>query len=302
MILLISIFVQLKSKTETMNKFFPLFFFLFSLIISAQNVLQFDKKFVQSEDKWVAFSADSIGNYPYGFIYIDSGAGLTFDYAGTFKIDENGKFLLKKKEVDGFMKYRLEPNNNLVAFIPESKFTELQIQKVPDWLESYKTDEGSIDRLYKWGYMYNGWNECDKALEYLEKADKINSNYKGLQVELAFSYNCLKRYSDAISVLNKAVKQNALDSYTNKELIYALVKNGNLEEAKNVYRKVLKEVKDKTYNSENAYNILQVYFLKKDVKNFESWLSEANSDLTSQPNFKNLVGQMKSELNLTKSE
>lgn len=268
------------------------------MVISAQNALQFDKKYVQSEDKWVAFSADSIGNHPYGFIYIDSQAGLTLDYAGTFKIDENGKFLSKKKEVDGLVKYRLEPNNNLVAFIPESKFTELQIQKVPDWLKSYKTDEGSIDRLYKWGFMYNGWNECEKALEYLEKADKIDSNYKGLQVELAFSYNCLKRYNDAIKVLQKAVKQDPLDAYTNKELIYAEVKNGNLEEAKTVYRKVLKQVKDKTYNSENAYNILQAYFLKGDVKNFESWLSEANSDLMSQPNFKNLVGQMKTELNL----
>jgi len=298
MILLISIFVQPKPKNKIMNKFFTLSFFILSLIVSAQNSLQFDKKFVQSEDRWVAFSADSIGNHPYGFIYIDSQAGLTFDYEGTFKIDEKGKFISTKKELQGAMKYRLEPNNNLVAFIPESKFTELQIQKVPDWLKGYKTDEGSIDRLYKWGYMYNGWNECEKALEFLEKANKINSDYKGLQVELAFSYNCLKRYNDAITVLNKAVKQNPLDSYTNKELIYALVKNGNLEEAKNVYRKVLKEVKDKTYNSENAYNILQYYFIKKDVKNFESWLSEANSDLLSKPNFKNLVEQMKTELNL----
>ncbi|MEN2415740.1 tetratricopeptide repeat protein [Flavobacterium mesophilum] len=281
-----------------MNKFFTLSFFILSLIVSAQNSLQFDKKFVQSEDRWVAFSADSIGNHPYGFIYIDSQAGLTFDYEGTFKIDEKGKFISTKKELQGAMKYRLEPNNNLVAFIPESKFTELQIQKLPDWLKGYKTDEGSIDRLYKWGYMYNGWNECEKALEFLEKANKINSDYKGLQVELAFSYNCLKRYNDAITVLNKAVKQNPLDSYTNKELIYALVKNGDLEEAKNVYRKVLKEVKDKTYNSENAYNILQAYFLKKDIKNFDSWLSEANSELMSQSNFKNLVGQMKTELNL----
>lgn len=281
-----------------MNKFFAFSFLIFSLVVSAQNSLQFDKKFVQSEDKWVAFSADSIGNYPYGFIYIDAEAGLTFDYEGSFTIDKNGKFLSKKKEVQGSMKYRLQPNNNLVAFIPESKFAELQIKKVPDWLENYKTGEGSIDRLYKWGYMYNGWNECERALEFLEKADKINSEYRGLQVELAFSYNCLQRYNDAITVLQKAIKQDPLNAYTNKELIYAEVKNGNLEEAKNVYRKVLKEVKDKTYNSENAYNILQAYFLKKDVKSFENWLSEANSDLMSQPNFKNLVGQMKTELNL----
>lgn len=278
-----------------MNKLFTLLILIISINLSAQK-LQFDKKFVESEDKWVAFPADSIGNYNFGFIYVDSQAGLTLEYEGFFKIDQTGKFIMDKKEKTSSMKYRLQPNNTLVAFIPESKFDELHIQKVPDWLKIYKGDESSIGRLYKWGFMYNGWNECEKALEYLEKANKIDPEYKGLSVELAFSYNCLKQYQKAVDVLKIALKQNPLDAYTNKELIYAETKNGNIQDAENVCRKVFKECKDKTYNSENAYNVLQAHYFKKDIKNFNNWFTEANSYLMSHEKIKSLAEQMKAEL------
>lgn len=279
-----------------MNKIFTLLILFFVFNISAQTKIQFDKKFVQSEDKWVAFSADSTGAYPYGFIYIDAQAGLTFDYEGTFKIDPTGKFIPKKREVVGQVKYRLQPNNNLVAFIPESKFAELNVEKVPDWLKSYKTGEGSVQRLYQWGFMYNGWNECEKALEYLEKAQKIDSEYKGLRVELAFSYNCLKQYEKAVDVLKIALQKEPLDAYTNKELIYAETKNGNLQDAENLCRKVFKECEEKTYNAENAYNVLQAYYIKKDIEKFNKWFAEANSYLLSDQKIKSLAEQMKVEL------
>ncbi|WP_121328580.1 hypothetical protein [Flavobacterium sp. 81] len=79
-----------------MNKIFSVLVLVVSLHLAAQSNLQFDKRFVQSEDKWVAFPKDSTDNYPYGFIYIDAQAGLTLDYKGTFKIDEKGKFIPEK--------------------------------------------------------------------------------------------------------------------------------------------------------------------------------------------------------------
>lgn len=289
-------FIILSQSNLNMNKIFTLLVLLFVFNISAQSTLQFDKKFVQSEDRWVAFPSDSTGSYNFGFIYIDAQAGLTFDYEGSFKVDEKEMFLPNKREKTSSMKYRLRPNNTLVAFIPESKYTELQISKEPDWLKSYKTGEGSIERLYQWGFMYNGWNECEKALGYLEKAQKVDPEYKGLRVELAFSYNCLKQYQKAVDILKIAIKKEPLDAYTNKELIYAETKNGNLQDAENVCRKVFKECPDKTYNSENAYNILQAYYIKKDIKNFNSWFAEANSYLMSDQKLKSLAEQMKKEL------
>lgn len=262
---------------------------------SAQD-LKFDKKFVQSEDNWVAFKPDSIGSYNFGFIYIDAQAGLTLDYAGSFTIDKNGVFLPKAKEIEGAMKYRLEPNNVLVAHIPESKMSQLKVSLIPDFLAGYKVGENTVERLYKWGYMYNGWGECNKALEFLEKAAKLNTNYKGLAVELAYSYNCLEQYQNAITVLKTALKSNPKDSYTNKEYIFALAKNNQLDEAKKIYKKSLETSSDKTYQVENAFNILQGYFLKKDNIEFQNWLTETKDLYSSNSHINGIVEKMKTQI------
>ena len=160
----------------------------FATKLNAQTNLNFNKRFIQCEDKWIAFKPDKDSIYNYGFIYIDPQAGLTLNYEGSFKILPTGEFIAKKLDSTN-MKVRLQPNNVLVAFIPDSKFSELKISTTPDWLKYYKTDTTSIERLYRWGYMYNGWGECAKALTYLERAEKMNPKFKGLAVELSFSYN-----------------------------------------------------------------------------------------------------------------
>ena len=270
-------------------------FFLSTLNCFSQDKLIFNTKFVQSEDKWVAFEADSVGSHNFGFIYIDSQAGLTLDYAGTFKIDNNGKFIIKKKELDGSMKVRLQPNNRLVAIIPESHFSELGISKFPEWLKYYKENENSIERLYKWGYMYNGWGECAKALEFLEKANKINPDYKGLRVELGYSYNCLNQSEKAIIILKEAIKHEPKDAYIYKELLYSQIHNNQLKEAIETYEKILKVVEDKTYNAENAYNILGEYFRQKNIEKFKEWI--AKTEIDKDKRFGPYVEKLKSALN-----
>jgi tetratricopeptide (TPR) repeat protein len=233
----------------------------------------FNKKFVQSEDNWVAFLADSIGDYSFGFIYIDSQAGLTLDYSGSFKIDNTGKYIVKKKELDGAMKYRLQPNNTLVAIIPEQKLNELGVEKIPDWLKFYKDGEGTVERLYKWGYMYNGWNECEKALTYLEKAEKIDSKFKGLQTELAFSYNALNKFEKAEIALIKALSDNPNDCYSMKELAYTYRHLDKLDKSAEIYNK-MKSCSEKKFIQETAYNLAYKYFELKDKKNFIKWNQE----------------------------
>ncbi len=160
------------------------FLFLFSIPFYGQTYLKFDKKIVESEDHWVAFPADSIGRYPFGFIYIDAQAGLTLDYSGTFKIDGNGKYIAEKIGRSGTQKVRLQPNSLLLAFIPDQKLKELEVDQIPDWLKIYKGDPESIERLYRWGYMYNGYGEIEKALTYLQKIvceyEFLNLNHKNL--------------------------------------------------------------------------------------------------------------------------
>ncbi len=278
-----------------MKKYLIFTIYFISIFSIAQSKLVFDKKFVQCEDKWVAFPADSTGSYNLGFIYIDSQAGLTFDFEGSFKIDETGKFNFKKREMEGSMKYRLEPNTVLVAFIPEIKFSELGIKKVPDWLKFYKEDENTVERQYRWGYIYNGWGECEKALEFLNRAYKLNSKHEGLKVEIAYSYNCLKNYKKAIEVLMQSINEETVTAYTIKELIYSQAKNGDLKDAENTFNLFLSKISDTTYKSENAYNILQGYYLKKDYANFQRWLTESNikSDKIFQPYVEQMIANFK---------
>jgi tetratricopeptide (TPR) repeat protein len=246
------------------------FVILFATKLNAQTTLNFDKRFVQSEDKWVAFKPDKDSTYAYGFIYIDAQAGLTLNYEGTFKILPTGEFVPKKLDSTN-MKVRLQPNSVLVAFIPDTKFQELKISPVPEWLKYYKTDTSSVERLYRWGYMYNGWDECAKALTYLERAEKINPKYKGLAVELSFSYNCLKQYGKAEAILEEEIKTNPTDAYVNKEYIYTLTKNNKIDNAVNQFENSLKSLNDNQYNAENCYNILQYYYNQKDKGNFNKW-------------------------------
>jgi tetratricopeptide (TPR) repeat protein len=264
--------------------------FLIILILAATNlkaqpVLIFDKHYVESEDKWVAFQPGKDSSYVYGFIYIDEQAGLTLNYEGTFKVLTTGEFIPTKIDNASY-KVRLQANNVLVAFIPETKFHELQITETPEWLQSYKSDTNSVARLYRWGFLYNGWDECAKALTYLERAQKIDPTYKGLAVELAFSYNCLSQFDKGILILQNALKEKPADPYINKELVYALTESGQQEKAAESCKAAIAICTDKTYNGEMCYNLLHNYYLKKDKAGFLLWLEETkkwtsgNSQLT----------------------
>ncbi|MDD4969223.1 MAG: tetratricopeptide repeat protein [Paludibacter sp.] len=246
---------------------------LITLSINAQTNLKYDKRYIQCEDKWIAKQMDKDSTYVLGFIYIDAAAGLTLNYEGKFKIINN-VFVRQNEEMSVF-KVRLEPNRIAIAEIPEDRFNELGILKFPEWLTFYKENENSIERLYRWGFLYNGWDECAKALTYLEKAEKINPKYKGLEVELAYSYNCLSNYDKAVLVLQSALEANPADAYVNKELIYAQIKSGQLDKAAESFKKASEICNDKTYNGENCYNLLQAFYTNKDKLNFNLWLDDA---------------------------
>ena len=276
-------------------RYLIVFILLITTDLAAQTVLSFDKRFVESEDRWVAFQKDKDNSYMYGFIYIDEQAGLTLNYEGTFKILQTGVFIPTKFDSTNF-KIRLQPNDIQVAFIPENKFQELQIPAFPEWLKYYKTDTSSVERLYRWGYMYNGWDECAKALTYLEKAQAINPNYKGLGVELAFSYNCLQHYDKAILVLQNALATNPTDAYINKELIYAQIKSDQLDKAAESCKKAIAVCVDTSYNGENCYNLLHSFYEKKDKINFLLWLEETQKWASNNEQMMRGIKTMKEEL------
>ncbi|WP_188051458.1 lipopolysaccharide assembly protein LapB [Flavobacterium sp. GP15] len=274
-------------------KYILILFTFFSINLTAQNILKFDKKNTECEDKWISYQIDKDSTYVFGFIYIDSEAGLTLNYEGKFKIDNNGKFNRIESETKnevGFIKVRLEPSKTAIAEIPQSKFKELNIDKTPSWLKSYKTDENSVNRLFRWGYMYNGWNECEKALTFLEKAEKIDSKFKGLQTELAFSYNALGKFDKAEISLKKSIAENPKECYTYKELAYTYTKLVNFEKVVETYTTMTKICTEQNFIQETAYNLAYEYFKIKDKTKFKTWKTEAEKWSKSENKYtKNLI-------------
>ena len=101
-------------------KYLFIFFLLITVNAKAQIILNFDKRFVQCEDNWVAFQKDKDNKYMYGYIYIDAQAGLTLNYEGTFTISQDGRFIPQKIDSTN-LKVRLKPNEVKVAIIPQNK-------------------------------------------------------------------------------------------------------------------------------------------------------------------------------------
>lgn len=281
-------------------KYLLIFFTFFSITTNAQNSLNFDKTNVQCEDKWVAFQKGKDSTYIFGFIYIDLSAGLTFRREGNFKADNKGNFIRTDNPEESkitMMLVRLEPSRVAIAEIPESKFKELKIDKTPSWLKIYKSGENTVENLYKKGYWYNAWNESAKALEFLEKAEKLDANFKGLQTELAFSYNALQKFDKAEIALKKAVANDPNDCYTYKELAYTYTQMQNFDNVIQTYTTMTTKCKETNYVIETAYNLAYEYFKLKDKKQFDKWKTEAEKWAKSENQFTKNLKLMDAELN-----
>lgn len=278
-----------------MKKIFTLILFLITFETYAQSDLHFDKKYIECEDEWVAFKINKDSTYSFGFIYIDAEAGLTLNLEGHFKINNENKYIPNKLDSTS-VKIRLEPNNVKVAIIPESRFTELKITKTPDWLHFYKTDTASIERLYKWGFMYNAWGLSSKALIYLEKGQKINPKYPGLEFELAFAYNALEQYEKAILILNEAIKDSPHECYYYKELSFAYLHSNQLEKGVEIAKKGIDICSDKSIKSEIAFNVAYQYYLLKDKENFKYWATIAKKGADRKSQLMDYIKQMEDDL------
>jgi tetratricopeptide (TPR) repeat protein len=278
-----------------------LLFVLFTLPLSAQNSLKFDKRNVECENKWVAFPMAKDSTYSFGFIYIDYQAGLTLEFEGSFKIAANGTFTKSnnpKEQKVGFNKVRLKPNRTAIAEIPETKFKELGIIKEPEWLYIYKGDENSVSQMYRWGFLYNSWNEVAKGLTYLEKANKIDPDFKGLQTELAFSYNALGNFDKAEKALIKAIKKDPKDCYTYKELAFTQTKLAQLDNVAATFQKMTTICDgDTTYLQETAYNLAYEYFKVKNKAKFDNWKAVTKKLAKSENQYTNNLDLMEADWN-----
>jgi len=269
---------------------------LSTTIAQAQTALRFDKRFVECEDKWVVFRPDKEGTYSYGFIYIDEQAGLTHQVGGRFTIEKDGTYTRIPQGLDSInMKVRLQPNQVRVAWLPPAAFTSLKIKATPEWLHFYKTDTVSAKHLYRWGFLYNSWDESTKALTYLERAQQLDPKFCGLAAELAYTYNALQQYGKAIPVAQRALEATPSDCYLYKELSYAQLHTGPIAEAATTYVKSTSLCTDKAMKSEIAFNIAGKYYQAKDRKNFDYWAKETRKWATKGDQFATNLTKMEAD-------
>ncbi|WP_316845335.1 hypothetical protein [Pedobacter psychrodurus] len=267
---------------------------LWSIGSKAQTELKFDHALIDCEDKWVAFPMNKDSTYNFGFIYLDKMAGLTLNVEGTFKIDAKGNYEAKKI-INSSVKHRIPPTKVLAALIPLTKFSELQIKEIPDWLHFYKTSDTDVNRIFRLGFVYNQWDLAEKALINLEKVKAINPKYNGLSFEFAFAYNVLKQYDKAAKVLKEAIVENPKDCLLYKELVYAQL-NVKLTDAEETYRDADKNCSDNAYKSEMAHNIAYHYYLLKNKQKFNYWGEEVTKYSKPEDQFSQKLKLMRAEM------
>jgi tetratricopeptide (TPR) repeat protein len=256
-----------------MKLILSIFLLIFSIGFSQTGVteLNFDTKYYDAVDKWIAFPQKPTDTtYVFGFIYLDEQAGFTFDYSSHFEKTENG---LKKlpRFFEGNLKSRLSGNTVNVAVLSEKQISELQLPAVPDWLAIYKKGSDDVGYLKNIGFHYNAAGASNLALDPLEKAYEIEPHFKGLEFELSFAYNAMGQFDKAIPILDQAIKNDPENFLFYRELGFAYKNLEQVEKAEDIYRKGIKLTKDKNQKGEMAINMAQAYFNLKDKEKFKEW-------------------------------
>ncbi len=267
------------------NKKIAKFLLILNFIINpnaySQEILRLDRRFVHCINKWVVFGYDKKGNtFSYGFVYPSSFQGISLRYKGTIKLDSNDHFVPKNifDSSHSTMTIRLSPEKykgRIVGIIPKERLKEIGVDEFPIEYKMYKDDTVSVAGLYNRGFLLNAWDECKDALNYLQKANKINPNFEGLAVELAYSYNCLEQYDKAAEILKDALKTTPNNCYYYKELVYTLKNSKKMKEAEDIAVKGISLCNDNLMRAEIAYNISRIYYDAKDKINLKKWIDEA---------------------------
>jgi tetratricopeptide (TPR) repeat protein len=131
----------------------------------------------------------------------------------------------------------------------------------------------------------------------LEKAEKINPNFKGLQTELAFSYNAINQYDKAETALVKSLEYDPKNCYSLKELAYANTNLNHLVKAKETFEKMALICSEKNFIQETAYNLAYEYYKIKDKINFEYWKKEAEKWSAEKNNITENLDKMEVDIN-----
>lgn len=251
-------------------------------MMPAEGPLSFSLRVTECLNHWAAFPHKANEDqFSFGFIYVDEERGFTNHLGGTFKIDAAGRFIKTPGEdFDRLLsvKVRIE-NNGIAAILPQEAIAQLGLPGKPDWLKNYDDGMNSPYHRMKVGYWMNEIGDSQRALPLLESAYNDDPSTKGLAVELAFTYNALKKYDKAIGVLKIAVKEDPANIALGKELAYATMNAGDDKEAIDLYLHFISICPDDQmeFKCEMAINLASAYKQIGLKEEAAKWLDKAKS-------------------------
>jgi len=234
------------------------------------------------EDRWVAlYHEPGDHDYNYGFVYIDSQAGFTLHFGGSFTIDASGKYSPAPNPIPPdkmTLKIRLE-GNGVAALLPPRALTQLGLPEKPDWLKYYEDKTDPVTHKVNWGSFYNGIGDLRQAIDYLESAYRENPDAPKVIFELAYAYNALGRPEDAIRVSKNELGKKPKDELLCREMGFAYLNLKSYKEATEQYQSCVALCDDseagKAEKSELAMNLSSAYTRLGDMQNRDVWLEKA---------------------------
>lgn len=255
----------------------------------ATGPLQFINHAYDLEDHWVAFPKNiKTGKYPFGYIYLDTQAGFTFNLEGFFQLDGQGHAFRDSTDYlkNGMYKVRLAPNTSLVAVVTDDMLADLKVNPKPVWLAVYKTgnaDRNSVMMKVTIGKHLNTAGAPQRALKYLESAYTNDPHAAGLEFELSYSYNELGQYDKSIKILKDAVAFAPDNPMFYKELGFAYMHSNDIDNAVKTYTDGIGVSKQHNMAEldEMAYNLS---FLYDKLKQYDKAISTLNNAIVYVPN------------------
>ncbi|RKR80879.1 hypothetical protein BDD43_1016 [Mucilaginibacter gracilis] len=252
--------------------------------LAADTAFRFTHRISRSVNNWIVFPKQAdIDAYPFGYLYIDPSSGFVFNLEGFFKTDGRGRFIRIKQKINEatHQRYMLKrgAQKTLVAIINSDHNEELDIYPRPAWFDNYNTYTDTLVHCIDWAKAYNDIKDGEMAVAILKAPYKITPHAPGLELELARAYNGVKRFDDAIKVAEAALLYNYGEPLLYKELGFAQLSKGRLNEALDTFNAGIK-LCDRTQaeeKAEMAMNMAITYRSKNDKQNYLEWMDFARA-------------------------
>jgi tetratricopeptide (TPR) repeat protein len=230
------------------------------------------------EDQWFLVRGKDPTTRVLGFAYVDPQVGVTFEHRGEVEVTDAGELIRKPFEMEGKARLiqRVESNFD-VTCLSEAQVVALGLPAIPEFQNAYHDSREPGPHYESWASHYNHIGASAKALEYVEAAKNIGYQSRNLTYEHAFALNAQERYSEALEILDAAVKKFPKDVNLRAERGFTHIQQGSFEKAIRDYEFAFDQDKEGKAGrkSEFANNIAIAYGQLGDEARAREWNAEA---------------------------